>query len=166
VARKSRFFVARQRPLIIRPTLARFLPHSQAVLQSGPRSRPAVLIAESEPDLRQLLDYLLRDAAYDTALAADGIAVVRTIARVAPDLLVLDLDLAGLDGLLALEVVRALTDSLPVVVITSVASPALEHARERLGVVAILRKPFRNVDLLDAVARGLDARAPARVGPP
>jgi CheY-like chemotaxis protein len=124
-----------------------------------------VLIAESEPDLRQLLDYLLRDAAYDTTLAADGIEVVRAIARVAPDLLVLDADLAGLNGLLALEVVRALTDNLPVVVLTSLASPALERARDRLGVLAILRKPFRNADLLDAVARGLaQARAPKQVG--
>jgi CheY-like chemotaxis protein len=129
----------------------------------GSRERPAILIAESEPDLRQLLDRLLREAAYDTALAADGIEVVRSVARMAPDLLILDADLVGLDGLLAFEVVRALTDSLPVVVITSLASPALVQAGERLGVLAILRKPFRNADLLDAVARGL-ALAGLRAG--
>jgi CheY-like chemotaxis protein len=140
--------------------LAHFLPGVGVV---GSRERPAVLIAESEPDLLQLLDRILREAAYDTALAADGIAVVRSVARMAPDLLILDADLVGLDGLLAFEVVRALTDSLPVVVITSLASPALVQAGERLGVLAILRKPFRNADLLDAVARGL-ALAGLRAG--
>lgn len=67
----------------------------------------------------------------------------------------LDIDLARLDGLLALEVVRAITRTLPVVLISSVSGPALGLAAERLGTVAVLRKPFRNADLLDAVARGL-----------
>jgi CheY-like chemotaxis protein len=129
------------------------------VLETVTRPRPAVLIAESEPDLRDLLGFILRDASYETALASDGIEAVGAVARGAPDLLVLDLHLARLDGLTALEVVRAISKTLPVVVISSVSGPALGHAVERLGLVAVLRMPFRNADLLDAVARGLAQRS-------
>jgi CheY-like chemotaxis protein len=80
------------------------------------------------------------------------------VARIAPDLLVLDLDLPRLDGLLALEVVRALSERLPIVLISSLPGPALGHAAERFEVFAVLRKPFRNAELLDAIARGLAAR--------
>jgi CheY-like chemotaxis protein len=129
------------------------------VLDTVTRTRPAVLIAESEPDLRALLSFILRDASYETALASDGIEVVDAVARGVPDLLVLDLHLARLDGLVALEVIRAISKTLPVVVISAVSGPALGLAAERLGLVAVLPMPFRNADLLDAVARGLAQRS-------
>lgn len=126
--------------------------------------RPAILIAESQPELREVLSRILRDAAYDTAFAADGIEAVSAVARVAPDLLVLDLHLGRLNGLLALEVVRAIRQTLPVVLIACDAGPTLGFAARRLGVSAVLRKPFRNADLLEAVARGL-AHADGTKGP-
>jgi two-component system response regulator AdeR len=124
--------------------------------------RPAILIAESQPELRNVLSCVLRDAAYDTALAADGIEAVSAVMRMSPDLLVLDLHLARLDGLVALEVVRALAQDLPVVLISCLAASSLGTAAERLGAFAVLRKPFRNAELLDAVARGLAQRPGAK----
>jgi CheY-like chemotaxis protein len=136
-----------------------------AVLGREPTNRPAILIAESQADLREVLSHVLRDEAYDTRFAADGIEAVSMVVRSAPDLLVLDLNLARLDGLTALELVRAIAENLPVVLMSSVAGPSVGLAAERLGVFAVLRKPFRNADLLDAVARGL-AQRNAEKGPP
>jgi CheY-like chemotaxis protein len=135
--------------------LAQFLPICRAVPNAVDPSRPSVLVGESEPDLRRVLGYLLRDARYEPAFATDAIDVVSAIARDCPDVLVLDLQLARLDGLLTLELVRAMAGRLPVVLISSIADPALEQAAARFGVRAVLTKPFRNAELLEAIAGAL-----------
>jgi CheY-like chemotaxis protein len=144
--------------------LAQFVPICRAVANAIDASRPSVLVAESEPDLRRVLGYLLRDARYEAAFATDAIDVVSAIARDCPDVLVLDLQLARLDGLLTLELVRAMAGRLPVVLISSIADPALEQAAARFGVLAVLTKPFRNTDLLDAIARAIGPQPMAVTG--
>ncbi len=138
--------------------MAWFLPLAGRVSASRAPGRPAVLIAASQPELREVLRYVLRDAAYEPAFAADGIEVVTAVTKAAPDLLLLDMDLARLDGLVALELVRAVARDLPVVLVSCVTGPTLGLAAERFGVSAVLRKPFRNAELLEALARGLARR--------
>jgi len=123
--------------------------------------RRAVVVGVSDPDFGELLCRLLREDGYDTTLATDGIAIVSRIARVVPDVLVLDAKLARLDGLLTLEVVRSIDGELPVVLLSGAAGPALRLVAERFGAV-LLRKPFRNCELIDAVARGCRSRDGAR----
>lgn len=117
-----------------------------------------MLVAESQPELRHVLEHVLRDVC-DPIFAADGIETIRMVSKTPPDLLVLDLQLDRLDGLVTLELVRTLARELPVVLISALPGPALGHAADRFGVFAVLRKPFRNADLLDAIAGGLAARA-------
>jgi CheY-like chemotaxis protein len=114
----------------------------------------AVLIAESEPDLAEILGLILRDAKYRTTLALDGVEAVSGVAHDVPDVLVLDLHLAKLGGLLILEVLRAITQ-VPVVLLAPSAWSLPPAAAERFNVVAVLGKPFRIPDLLAAVARAL-----------
>jgi CheY-like chemotaxis protein len=114
--------------------------------------RPLVLLGISEPDLGPLLHRLLLEDGYDATLATDGIAVVSTVVRARPDLAVLDVELSRLDGLLALELIRSIVDDLPVVLLSGTAGPALRRVADRWGAV-LLRKPFQNAALLEAVAR-------------
>ena len=116
----------------------------------------------SEPDLGPLLCRLLREAAYDTTLATDGVAVVTAVVRAAPDLLLVDLDLERLDGLLTLEIVRAISEDLPVVLISAAVSATIQQKARHLGAVAVLRKPFRNLELLDVLARACRAEDGAK----
>jgi DNA-binding response OmpR family regulator len=115
------------------------------------------VVGVSDPALGPLLCRLLREDGYDTTLDTDGIAIVSRIARAAPDVLVLDSDLARLDGLLTLEIVRSIAAEIPVVLLSGVAGPALRLVTDRLGAV-LLRKPFRNRELLDTVARECRSR--------
>ena len=57
--------------------------------------RPLILVADDEPDLRDLLDLLLTDAGYDVVTVADGADAVRVALERAVDLLVLDLRMPG-----------------------------------------------------------------------
>ena len=127
--------------------MARFLPCTHRVTEPA-----AVLIAESEPDLAEVLGCVLRDAKYRTTLALDGVEAVSGVARDAPDVLILDLHLAKLGGLLILEVLRAITRGVPVVLLAPSEWSLPRAAAERFNVVAVLGKPFRIPDLLAAVA--------------
>jgi CheY-like chemotaxis protein len=141
--------------------MARFVPLSPAVIDGGVGRKPTVLVADSDADLHPILADVLETAGYETRFAADGIELVAMVARGAPDLLVLDLHLDRLDGLLALEVVRAITRQLPIVLTSSLTGPSIGLAARRLGALAVLRKPFRNADLLEAVGRGLACAHPS-----
>jgi CheY-like chemotaxis protein len=135
--------------------VAHFVPYFAAVATSGPRPRPAILIAEGQSELRHVLSHIFRDAPYDVRFAADGVEAISAVAHLPPDLLVLDLDVGRLDGLLALEIVRAISPRLPVVLMASGDGASLRWAAERHGVLAVLRKPFRNAALLEVIAGGL-----------
>jgi two-component system response regulator BaeR len=77
-----------------------------------------VLIVEDEPKLAALLADYLREGGYTTQRLEAGDAVAAAVAERMPDLVLLDLNLPGLDGL---EVCRALrqTTDLPVIMVTA-----------------------------------------------
>ena len=131
---------------------------SHTVASPGPQRRPAILIAEGQSELRLVLSHLFREAPYEVRFAADGVEAIGAVAHLTPDLLVLDSHLARLDGLLTLEIVRVISPRLPVVLITSGGGSSLRWAAERHRVLAVLRKPFRNAELLDVIAEGLAGR--------
>jgi CheY-like chemotaxis protein len=140
--------------------VARFVPYLPTVSTAALTSRPTILVAEGQPELREVLRHLLQDS-YEVSFASDGVEAVRAILRTPPDLILLDLHLARLDGLMALEVVRATSGDVPVVLTSCVADSTVRSAAARLGVSAVLRKPFSNAELLEALARASRSATPA-----
>src|SRR5438094_3165667 len=68
--------------------------------RSGPHGLPAVkvLLVDDEDSLRKVMRDLLERDGYDVAEARDGVQALDQIDRVGPDVIVLDLNLPGLDG--------------------------------------------------------------------
>lgn len=64
-----------------------------------------ILVADDDPNIRQLLVFALGKAGLDTIEAADGEAALAEVAQHAPDLVVLDINMPRMDGL---EVCRRL----------------------------------------------------------
>jgi two-component system, chemotaxis family, CheB/CheR fusion protein len=85
-------------------------------------SHAAILIVEDDPQLRDLLEHLLKDEGYRTAIASDGIAALRLIDQgtIRPDLILTDFNLPnGLDGLQTTAKLREkLLRKTPVIVLT------------------------------------------------
>ncbi|MEI9924324.1 MAG: response regulator [Bradyrhizobium sp.] len=68
------------------------------------RRTAEILIIEDDPEVRDLLDHLLKDEGYSTAVARDGAAAIDLVTRgtVQPDLILTDFNLPnGMDGLQA-----------------------------------------------------------------
>ncbi len=78
----------------------------------------SILIVEDENDLAAIVaDYAIAEG-YATQVMADGAAALDCIRRTAPDLIVLDLMLPGLDGLEVCKAVREFSD-VPIIMLTA-----------------------------------------------
>src|SRR4029077_7707474 len=102
---------------------------------------PRVLVVEDDEDIAQALQRSLRMEGYEVRAAADGPTALEHGRAFAPDLVILDLGLPGIDGLEVARTLRA-EDDVPILILT--ARDALEARVEGLdaGADDYLVKPF------------------------
>jgi CheY-like chemotaxis protein len=117
-----------------------------------------VLLVDDEDQLRKVMKDLLERDGYDVEEASDGVQALDQVDRHAPDIIVLDLNLPGLDGFGVLTHLRSrpATSEIPVVVLTAHGDEESEVRVFELGADDFLSKPFR--------ARTLSARLQAVLG--
>ena len=123
-----------------------------------------ILIAEDDPDLRDLLQDELEDAGYETIVCINGQKAHDHIERKNEqiDLLLTDIRMPGLSGNELLALIRESRPEVPVIVITAFGS--VEQAVEMVkgGAFQYLTKPFDTEDLLQTVSKALEKSAPQR----
>lgn len=120
------------------------------------KSRPRLLVAEDDHEMRRLLQQALRRDGYEVVALASGTALLeRMIERDDEDL---DVDLVVSDvrmpGLLGTDVLRVLRDrgcTVPVILITAFCEERLANHAVHLGAAALFSKPFDIDDLRTAV---------------
>jgi type II secretory ATPase GspE/PulE/Tfp pilus assembly ATPase PilB-like protein/CheY-like chemotaxis protein len=130
-------------------------------VESPARPRPAgvkVLLVDDEDQLRRVMRDLLERDGYAVIEAGDGVEALDQVDRHAPDIIVLDLNLPGLDGFGVLSHLRSrrVTQDIPVVVLTARGDEENEIRVFEFGADDFLSKPFRARALsarLDAVLR-------------
>ncbi|HEY8106116.1 MAG TPA: type II/IV secretion system protein [Gemmatimonadales bacterium] len=117
-----------------------------------------VLLVDDEDDLRRVMRDLLEREGFTVQEARDGVQALDEVDRHAPDIIVLDLNLPGLDGYGVLSHIRSrpATREIPVVVLTAKGDEENEVKVFELGADDFLSKPFR--------ARALAARLEAVLG--
>ena len=117
-----------------------------------------VLLVEDEEQLRRVMKDLLQREGYTVADARDGIQALDEVDRHAPDVIILDLNLPGLDGYGVLAQLRSrpATKEIPVMVLTAKGDEDNEVRVFELGADDFVTKPFR--------ARSLTARLEAVLG--
>ena len=128
--------------------------------RSGVHGQPVskVLLVDDEDSLRKVMRDLLERDGYFVAEARDGVQALDQVDRVGPDIIVLDLNLPGLDGYGVLSHLRSrpATANIPVIVLTAKGDEDNEVRVFELGADDFLTKPFR--------ARALSARLEAVLG--
>ncbi|MGD9788183.1 MAG: sigma-54-dependent transcriptional regulator [Sulfuricellaceae bacterium] len=138
-------------------------------LQGEPRQEEGVplriLVIEDEPDVARLLKRVIESCgAHEVRLETAPLDLAECLRDFAPDLVLTDLMMPGMDGLEVIRQAKALNEDLPVVVVSAYAT--LENAVEtvKAGAFDFLAKPFspESVELTLAKAareRQLRARA-------
>ena len=110
-----------------------------------------ILIVDDDPDIRKVLQLLLKDK-YFVAEAADGAAAVDYI-RDNPDtdLIVLDVMMPGMDGIETCEKIRE-SSNVPILFLTAKSAEQDRIAAYRSGGDDFLSKPFSQPELLAKVS--------------
>ncbi len=114
--------------------------------QSGKR----ILVVDDDDAIRNFICEALSEEGYRMQLAANGADALREVSQAAPDLILLDVRMPGVDGWQVLDELRsAAGPQTPVVVMT--ASYSGQDRALQSGAQGYLAKPFELDDLLECV---------------
>ncbi len=115
-----------------------------------------VLVVDDDQMVASVVVSYLERAGHTAHHLGDGLAALEAVKAQAPDLLVLDLMLPGLDGLEVCRQVRASWPHLPIIMLTALAEPEDRIAGLEVGADDYVTKPFSPRELVlrvDSVLR-------------
>jgi FixJ family two-component response regulator len=116
---------------------------------------PYVAVVDDEASVRTALARLLRLADYQVAAFACGEAFLASVVMRRPDCAIVDIHMDDLNGFEVKAKLTAAHGDVPVVFITASDDAALDKSVAEAGGVTLLRKPFSNVALVEAVDAAL-----------
>jgi len=114
-----------------------------------------VLIVEDNEKNMKLARDVLRAKGYETIEAVSGEEGVRLAREKMPDLVLMDIQLPGINGVEAFRLIRAdaATRAIPVVALTASVTPTDRGAITAAGFDAFLGKPINLKEFIDTVKR-------------
>ncbi|HEV2889717.1 MAG TPA: response regulator transcription factor [Frankiaceae bacterium] len=108
-----------------------------------------ILVVDDDADVRAMVRAVLEAEGYAVDTANDGFAALRAVDSTAPDCVVLDVMMPGMDGHGVLTRIRAgARAALPVVMLTAAADDSQAWQAWTEGVDYFLAKPFEPEELL------------------
>jgi DNA-binding response OmpR family regulator len=110
-----------------------------------------ILVAEDQPDIRDLIVLNLHNAGYRTVAVGSGTAALESQTEAAADLLILDLMMPGMDGLEVCKALRARGHVTPILMLTAKSTELDRVLGLELGADDYLTKPFSLAELLARV---------------
>jgi DNA-binding response OmpR family regulator len=122
-----------------------------------PAHNESILVTDDESNIRMMVRTALESEGYVVREAANGREALASIARSAPDLIVLDLNMPELDGMAVLEQMKTLSGKHPrVVVLTAYGSIPAAVKALHMGANDFIQKPVTPADLRKTVRAALD----------
>ena len=123
-----------------------------------------ILVVEDQQDNRQILRDLLTSANFEVIEAADGETGLAAAAAQRPDLILIDIQLPGIDGYEATRRLKAdaALHAIPIIIVTSYALAGDDDKARAAGCDAYISKPYSPRQLLAKVREYLSAAAPMR----
>ena len=127
---------------------------------SDPSTRPLVLIADDDDDIRALVGFRLQRVGYDVVAAVDGAEALALALEHRPALALLDVSMPKLDGYEVTRRIRAdeTTRAMPVILLTARAQEADVARGFETGADDYVKKPFSPQELAARVQAILGRR--------
>lgn len=126
----------------------------------APYRRPRrILVVEDVAMNRELVAAVLRNAGFTVDAVGDGAAALAAVQRTRYDVVLMDVEMPGMDGLEAARAIRALSDpttaQTPIVALTAVIAPADAERCYAAGMNAYIAKPLDREELLTTLRRAV-----------
>ncbi|WP_336947293.1 response regulator [Asaia sp. HN010] len=120
-----------------------------------PQNRARIHVVDDDASIRHALEDLLMSVGYDVCCFPDADSFLRAAPWSGPSVLVLDIRMPGLSGMDFHRRLKERGGLTPVIFITGHGDIAMGVEAMKNGAIEFLTKPFRDIDLLDAIHRGL-----------
>ena len=117
---------------------------------------PVVLIVDDDVSVRESLDSLFRSVGLRVLLFASAAELLSAKLPDVPSCLVLDVRLPGVSGLDFQTQLARESNSIPIIFMTGHGDIPMSVRAMKAGAIDFLAKPFRDQDMLDAVAVAID----------
>src|SRR6476660_402412 len=114
-----------------------------------------LLLVDDDPDLLRLLSIRLQGAGYAVSAVESAEAALSQVAVSAPDVVITDLRMGGMDGMALFESLQKKHPALPVIILTAHGTIPDAVAATQRGVSGYLTKPFDGKALVDQVEKAL-----------
>lgn len=111
----------------------------------------SVLIVDDQPGIRLLLNELLQREGYAVRLAANGLQALQEVSKEQPDCILLDMKMAGMDGIEVLEKIMKSWPEIPVFMMTAYDELELIDEVLAMGALKYFTKPFDIFEVRDAI---------------
>lgn len=124
--------------------------------RDGHSKKRILAVDDAAITLSRISDALWKD--YDVITVNSGIRALKYLEQEKPDLILLDIRMAGKDGIETLREIRAMEDrgDIPVIMLTGMEDTNSVVESARLGICDYILKPFSAENLLNRIRRALD----------
>jgi two-component system cell cycle response regulator len=115
-----------------------------------------VLIVDDAPDTSEIIQKLLTYEGYEIILASTGEEGVKRVENEKPEVVLMDINLPGIDGTEALRRIRRINPIQSVIMLTAFATVENAILALKEGATDFIKKPFENEHLIHIVNQSLE----------
>jgi CheY-like chemotaxis protein len=127
------------------------------------RVRGHVLVVDDDSVAQTIASHVLRRQNYEVECVCNGAAAIDKVCRSTFDLILMDLQMPGMDGFQTAEYIRAIPAyaETPIIAVTANCSSDYRDRCMQTGMQGFLAKPVQSGELVKAVERHLAGRTPS-----
>ncbi|MBU4185700.1 MAG: sigma-54 dependent transcriptional regulator [Proteobacteria bacterium] len=119
---------------------------------------PSILIVDDEPSILQSLSGLLADEGFEIKTASNGYEGLKIVEEEAPDLVLLDIWMPGIDGIETLKEIKKNYPTIPVIIITGHGTIETAVKATKLGAYDLIEKPLSIDKVIVTINNALNFR--------
>ncbi|MFC1821885.1 sigma-54-dependent transcriptional regulator [Thermodesulfobacteriota bacterium] len=116
-----------------------------------------ILIVDDDDQLRKSFNKLLTEEGYEVQSASSGEIGYKKIQEKAPDLVILDMRLPGMNGFETFKAMQEIEPKLPVIIMTAYGTTETAIEATKLGAFDYILKPFDIPEMLNIIGQALEA---------
>lgn len=114
-----------------------------------------ILVIDDQPGIRRLLMEVLTEEGYTVHTAANGYEGIQKVNELAPNLILMDMKMPGMDGIETLRELKRVNQADKVIMMTAYGELELVNQAKELGAYAYITKPFDIVALCTIISNQL-----------
>lgn len=116
----------------------------------------SVFVVEDAALQQNIIERFLQSEHTVLGTESDGNRALKRIEELDPDVVIMDINLPGLDGISAAEAVTARCPETEIIVSTAIVTDEVRETAAELSVAAYLVKPYSKPELLEAIDEAVD----------